>query len=96
MTTESGSQQDLAKYLNHLQAEIAEARKQADHAVQHYQTMRKAFYRWLKQANADYMAKRTEKVNEIETLRQEMAHIRMEHTLDLQRYRRAWAKTFAY
>lgn len=87
---------DLVKYLQCLEVELRKARRQADKAIAQYQTMRTEFYQWLKQADAEYLAKRTAKINEIEMLRQEMARIRMQHHMDLQRYRKAWEKTFGY
>ena len=96
MTTQSQKTTELEQYIKALETKVSEARKQADIAVQHYQRMREKFDQWLQTENARYAEKRTAQLNEIERLCQEMTRIRMQHTLDLRRYRDTWAKTFGY
>ena len=87
---------NLAQKIKQLEAQVAQARQQANAAIRQYQIERQAFLKWLDEADTDYLVKRTAKMNEIELLRQEMAKLRMQHDKELKKCRKAWAKTFGY
>ena len=79
-----------------LQTTLKTTRMQADKAVQTYQSLHQSFHDWLRKADETYFAKRTEKMNRIEALRQELAKIRLDTALEVARYRQAWIKTLPY
>ncbi len=96
MTQHATQKQMLIQRIKILEMQVVTTRKIADKAVNQYQIQRKAFNDWLACVNEKYLTQRTEKMNQTEAIRQEMAKIRLNYTLNLHKLRQAWAKTFLF